>query len=278
MYRTILVHCNDSRRISQVLAPAFAIAEQLESHLIALSVVPPVDIISGGADMTPIVEDAHCVEYREHNARMRAVFDAGIVSRAIKPEWRDVEAGAYSVADTVLPLARTADLVVASQTDESWYNSERLDIVEPLVLESGRPVLVVPNGEPRAGVAKRIVIAWNGRREAARAVFDAMPLLKQADAVKVVWIDPSADGAEEKEIPVVDICAALARHGVRCEGAEEAAASGGVGDGLLKAAAGYRADLLVMGCYGHSRLRELVFGGASRHVLAHMQIPVLLSH
>ncbi len=275
MYTTILVHVNDQRRIRQLLAPALAIAEQFESHVLALSVVPPVSVISGGADMTPIVEDAHCIEYREHAREMRAVFEEAIVSRAIKPEWRGEEAGAFSVADAVLPVARTADLVVACQTDDKWYNSERLDIVEPLVLEGGRPMLVVPNGPARASIGKRILIAWNGKREAARAVFDAMPLLQRADTVKVVWVGAADD---ETDIPVVDICATLARHAVRCEGAEEAKGKGNPGEILLQAAAGFEADLLVMGCYGHSRLREFVFGGASRHVLANATLPVLMSH
>ncbi len=278
MYSTILVHCNDRRRIKHVLAPALTIAERFESHLVALSVVPPVAIISGGADMTPIVEESHCIEYREQNAEMRAAFEAAVVSRAIKPEWRDADAGAFPVADTVLPVARSADLVVASQTDEAWYNSERLDIVEALVLESGRPVLVVPNAPPRSVVGRRILVAWNGRREAARAVFDAMPLLQRADTVKVVWARASAEDEDAKEIPVADICATLARHGVKCEGADEITHGSGIGESLLAAAADYEADLLVMGCYGHSRLREFVFGGASRHVLAKMQIPVLMSH
>jgi nucleotide-binding universal stress UspA family protein len=277
MYTTILVHCNDRRRIKQVLAPALALAERFESHLIALSVVPPVDIISGGADMTPIVDESQSIDYREHNAEMRAAFDAAIVSRSIKPEWRDVDAGAFSVADTALPLARSADLIVASQTDDAWFGSAHLDIVEPLVLESGRPVLIIPNRDTGASVGTRVVIAWNGGRESARAVFDAMPLLQRAQSVKVVWVSQVGE-EDHTQIPVVDICATLARHGVACEGTGQAAASEGVGEDLLRAAADYKADLLVMGCYGHSRLRELVFGGASRTVLANMKIPVLMSH
>ncbi len=125
---------------------------------------------------------------------------------------------------------------------------------------------------------KKVLVAWNARREAARAVFDALPLLQQADEVKVVWVNPQAEGAAPVDVPAGDICAALARHGVKCEATEVAHPRSGVGRTLLARAAEYGSDLLVMGCYGHSRLREFVLGGASRHVLEHMTIPVLMSH
>ena len=109
-------------------------------------------------------------------------------------------------------------------------------------------------------------------------MFDALPLLQQADEVKVVWVNPQDEGAASADVPAGDICAALARHGVKCEATEVARPQAGVGRTLLMRAAEHGSDLLVMGCYGHSRLREFVLGGASRHVLDHMTIPVLMSH
>ena len=125
---------------------------------------------------------------------------------------------------------------------------------------------------------KKVLVAWNARREAARAVFDALPLLQQAQEVKVIWVNPQDEGGVASDVPAGDICAALARHGVKCEATEVARPQTNVGRTLLMRAAEYGSDLLVMGCYGHSRLREFVLGGASRHVLDHMTIPVLMSH
>ena len=144
-------------------------------------------------------------------------------------------------------------------------------------MAAGRPVLMVPNEGLHSGIGSRVVVAWNGRREATRAAFDALPLLQQAKEVKVLWIDPASGDEDGGTFAATDLCAALARHGITCE-AVAAASDGNVGATLLSRAVEQRADLLVMGCYGHSRLTEFVFGGATRHILRHMTIPVLMSH
>jgi nucleotide-binding universal stress UspA family protein len=105
-----------------------------------------------------------------------------------------------------------------------------------------------------------------------------LPILKSANEVKVIWINPQLENEVALDIPAADICTSLARHNVRCEATEQVKPRGSIGEMLLAAAKEMGADLLVMGCYGHTRLHELVFGGASRHVLAHMRLPVLMSH
>ena len=177
-----------------------------------------------------------------------------------------------------MPYARAADLVVASQTDLDWAGTEDLDVADRLVIESGRPVLIVPNAGMHNRIGDKVLVAWNARREAARAVFDALPLLQGAKDVKVVWVNPQSERELAQDIPAADICAALARHGVKCQATEQVAPRAGVGETLLACAKDFKADLIVMGCYGHTRLREFVFGGASRHVLAHMSVPVMMSH
>jgi nucleotide-binding universal stress UspA family protein len=278
MYKTILVHCNDKRRIRALLAPAVGLAEAYQAHLHALSVVPPVSVIAGGPESPPIVVDDHCTLYREENPAMRAAFDDAVRGRGLVPEWQDSDAGALGVADCVLPFARSADLVIASQTDPAWIWSNWLDVADRLVLESGRPVLIVPNTGMHGRVGGKVLVAWNGRRESARAIFDALPILRRAKAVKVAWVNPQSESDIAGDVPAADICTALARHSVKCEATEQLRPGVGVGETLLAAAKDFGADLLVMGCYGHSRLREFVFGGASRHVLQTMSIPVLMSH
>jgi nucleotide-binding universal stress UspA family protein len=278
MYKTILVHCNDQRRIRSLLAPAVGLAEISVAHLHALSVVPPIAVISGGAESSPMVIDEHCKLYRDQNPTMRAAFDDAVRGRGLVPEWQDSEAGTYSVADCVLPYARSADLVIASQTDPAWLGSNWLDIADRLVLESGRPVLVVPNTGRHERLSGKVLVAWNGRREAARAIFDALPILQRAMDVKVVWVNPQSESDIAIDFPAADICAALARHSVKCEATQHVLPSAGVGETLSALATEFGADLLVMGCYGHTRLREFVFGGASRYILQNMSIPVLMSH
>jgi nucleotide-binding universal stress UspA family protein len=278
-YRTILMHCNDRRRIDELLEVGVDLAAKFQAHLTALSVVPPLAVVSTVVpDGMPVIVDEHCKLYREDSPAMRSAFESAVRGQAIVGQWCDEEAGEATVAERVLQHALTADLVVAMQTDPQWSRTLWLDIADRLVIESGRPVLIVPNDSINAGVGNKVLVAWNARREAARAAFDALPILQRASEVRVVWVNPQSEQEVAQDIPAADICAALARHGVKCEATEQIAPRTSVGETLLSCSRDMQADLLVMGCYGHSRLREFIFGGASRHVFAHMSLPVLMAH
>jgi len=279
MYRTILLHCNDKRRINMLLAYAVNLAEMFEAHLRALSVVPPPMVTTTVPGGPIAVIDAHCGVYRAENPEMKAAFEEATRGRALVPEWRDAEADGYPVLDIVLRYGRASDLVVAGQTDREWWGSHYLDVADRLAVEAGRPVLIVPKfPAPAEGLGKKILVGWNARREAARAVFDALPILQKATEVKVVCVNPQFEQNAAQVVPAADICASLARHGVKCEGAEEVDPRTGVGETLLACAHKFGADLLVMGCYGHTRWREFILGGATRHVLSYANLPVLMSH
>ena len=208
---------------------------------------------------------------------MRQQFEEATAAKSFRAEWRDADAGSFPVVGLVLDHARVSDLVVASQTDHEWPASGWLDVADLVAVGSGRPVLVIPNASRLTHIGSRVLVAWNGRREAARAVFDALPILKHAEAIKVVWIDPQSDGEPERTLGQ-DICEALLRHGVRCDKTKRVTPQDGVGPTLMAQAQTFGADLLVMGCYGHSRVREFVFGGATRYFLKNMSVPVLMSH
>jgi nucleotide-binding universal stress UspA family protein len=240
--------------------------------------VPPISIITSGViGVPPIIVDAHCERYRQENSAMRRHFEEATAAKSFSAEWRDADAGSFPVVKVVLEHARASDLVVASQTDDEWPASAWLDVADLVAVESGRPVLFIPNVSQLTYVGTRVLVAWNGSREAARAVFDALPILKHAEATKVVWIDSEID-AEPQQALGQDICEALLRHGVRCEKTMRTIPQDGVGPTLMAQAQTFGADLLVMGCYGHSRLREFVFGGATRYFLNKMRMPVLMSH
>jgi nucleotide-binding universal stress UspA family protein len=279
MYKSILLHCNDKRRINTLLAYAVGLAEMFGAHLRALSVVPPPMVTTTVPGGPIAVIDAHCDVYRADNPEMKAMFEEATRGRALLAEWRDAEADGYPVLDAVLRYGRTADLVVVGQTDREWWGSHYLDLADRLPVEAGRPVLVIPKSPSHPdGLGKRIVVGWNARREAARAVFDALPILRKATEVKVVCVNPQSEQEAAQALPTADICASLARHGVKCEGADEVKPRRSVGETLLACAQDFGADLLVMGCYGHTRWREFVLGGATRHVLSYATLPVLMSH
>jgi nucleotide-binding universal stress UspA family protein len=174
--------------------------------------------------------------------------------------------------------ARSADLVIAAKSDPEFEDSMMLDFPETLATDSGRPTLIVPRSAEGRPIGRRITVAWNGRREAARATFDALPLLETADDVRLLWVNPEDDPRGAGDLPTIEIAATLARHGIKCEAAQSRSTDLKVGDEILARLADHASDLLVMGAYGHTRMREFIFGGTTRHILKHMTVPVLLSH
>lgn len=276
-YKTILLHVNDERRVARLVSVAAQIAQRFEAHVIGLYVLPPIPTYgatSAGARMIAGSLGA----FRQEAERVHAAFEDACKGHPVVAEWRLIEPKHRGVAETIMDHGRAADLVIASQRDPDFDFTTLLDVPDRLVIETGRPVLIVPRVGSYTNLGKRVTIAWNGRRESARAAFDALPLLQQAQSVRIVWVNPKAEKEAAGDLPTVEIAAALARHGVKCEAATSSAPELGVGDALLSSFADDGTDLLVMGAYGHSRLREFVFGGATRHILEHMTVPVLLSH
>lgn len=278
-YKTILVHLNDHRRADRLLAAAVPLARRWDAHLIGLGILPPFVVIpamdGAGASVTV---DEHRKAYQGELARLKRAFGAATSDLQRPGEWREVDAGLGTTAAALIQVARTADLVVAAQADREWPSSALLEDPSRVAIECGRPLLVIPNRGTVSMPPKRVTVAWNARREAARAAFDALPLLKEANEVDVLSIRGANEPSVSGDLPGAEICATLARHGVKCSESEATAASVDVGTEILRRAEASGAELVVMGCYGHSRLREFVLGGASREVLAHMRLPVLLSH
>ncbi len=277
-YKTILVHLHDKDRAHRLLEAAIPLARASGAHLVGLTVLPPYVIIPAGdgAGMSVTI-DEHRTAYKADMQTMKQTFEALTKRQTFVAEWREDDADLGTVPGVVIDHARTADLIIASQKSRDWSLSELTEAPERLGLECGRPVILVPNkGEFRLP-PQRVTIAWNGRREAARAVFDALPLLKAAAAVNVLSINPGMD-ATTGDLPGAEICATLSRHGVKCEATSAVAIDPDVGVEIQRLAKAFGSDLLVMGCYGHSRLREFILGGASRDVLGQMSLPVLMSH
>ena len=138
--------------------------------------------------------------------------------------------------------------------------------------------MTVPLTGTRGEIGKHVLVAWNGKREAARAIFDALPLLVAAKAVTVLGFEQVRSAGDNLPLPDTAIGASLARHGVNVTVQTASAKETSIGEAILARVAGEGADLLVMGAYGHMRLRELVFGGATRHIVRHMTVPTLFSH
>jgi nucleotide-binding universal stress UspA family protein len=276
-YKTILVYLNDNRRAEAILEPAVSLAERNNAHLIGLHVyatvpAPPV-AVPYAADVVNAVAAAQQKETQE----IAAVFSRMTAGRSLVAEWRAEKGPRVNPASVVLEHSRAADLIVTGQTDPDWEATPLVDIAEHLALGSGRPVLVVPYVGRYATLGRNVAIAWKAGRESSRAVFDALPLLKQAEQVQILEIGES--GASRTGVAVdSSIAITLARHGIKPSVRTSVAGEISIGDEILSRLADLGADLLVMGAYGHSRMRELVFGGVTRHIARHMTVPTLLSH
>jgi nucleotide-binding universal stress UspA family protein len=274
-YKTILVHIDPGKRNSVRVEIAIRIARQHDAHLVALHALapfePPGYVM---AEMGPSIVDAQRQMAAVAMARTEGEFTQQVSAADLRNvEWRTA---VEDPVDAMTLHARYADLVVIGQTDTSVSLNVAADFPERLVLAAGRPVLIVPSVGSFATVGKRILVAWNPSREATRAVTDAIPLLQRADTVHVMAVNPKA--GEHGTVAGADIGLYLARHGVRVEVKTDHGAEIDVGNELLSRAADLDADLIVMGGYGHSRLKEWVLGGATRTILESMTVPVLMSH
>jgi nucleotide-binding universal stress UspA family protein len=275
-YKTILVHLNDTRRAEALLEPAIQLATRYNSHLLGLHVyatmpAPPVPMGYASSVLGSIV-----AQERKQGEEIAATFSRMTANGAFVPEWHLLKVPHVDLAPVVMGHGRAADLIIAGQTDPDWDLSPLLDFPERLALESGRPVLVIPYAGRYPRIGRNVVIAWKAGRESARAVFDALPLLQGAENVHILEIKGRGD--ESSMSPDTSIAASLARHGIKPTIRTSVAPDTSVGDEILSRTSDLDADLLVMGAYGHSRMRELVFGGATRHITRHMTVPTLFSH
>jgi nucleotide-binding universal stress UspA family protein len=183
-----------------------------------------------------------------------------------------------ATAELVALHARHADLVVLGQADPEDGPPSAAGTVAAALFDSGRPVLVVPYAGTFVTAGRRVLVGWNASREAARAVNDALPLLVGAEVVTVSAVNPRRGLDGHGDEPGADIALHLARHGVKVDVEHSAAPEIEAADILLNRASELSADLLVVGAYGHSRLREMILGGVTRSLLRQMTVPVLMSH
>lgn len=276
-YKTIVVQMNDDKRARQLLAPAVGLARRFGAHLIGLHVsqgliyVPPVR--GAGGIVAQIKE-----QERQVCERIRMAFEEATRAQGFTAEMRFLNPrGRDDVGALVMKHARAAELIVASQADSSLEASGLLDIPERLAMESGRPVLMIPLAGAQAEIGRKSLIAWNGSREAARAVFDALPLLK-GTKVTVLGIEQVRGKGESDPLPDTEIGASLARHGIDVTVKTASASVLSIGEEIMAQVVEESADLLVMGAYGRARFREIVFGGATRHITRHLAVPTLFSH
>ncbi|WP_036167076.1 universal stress protein [Massilia sp. 9096] len=273
-YKTILVHADGSRGLEARLTFAAALALEHDAHLVGVVQTGILRFVCGIppdgylGDMAPLLDDMRA------SAEQRAAHFDSVARQAgaVSFEHRigDEDAG-YALATQ----AMYADLVIVGQSDPEDPAAAHAGIPEYVALHAPCPVLVLPYARSFGPAFERVVVGWNASPESARAVRQALPLLKGAKEVEVaVFYDARSDAAA---MGGPEVTLMLARHGIAATLCQERAGADPAGDLLTRVAHG-RADLLVMGCYGHKRFREILLGGVSRTVLRDMPVPVLMAH
>jgi nucleotide-binding universal stress UspA family protein len=277
-YKTIaaiLAGENDTPRLIERIS---VMIRSFGAHVTALHAEPSpaahVAVLAG--DMVSIDEKAiDAARKRMEDVQRRFVDHC--VREGISHEWRGVETFTGDSATASLQSVQAADLVVVQQPDPDRPETLYTDL-ETLLFDGGRPVLMMPYIDTGPFDPKRIAIAWKASAESARAVFDALPLLHRAREVEIIVVDAKQTEERRPDMAAADIAAALSRHGIPVTISNQRSAGLPVGDVISNMVSETGADLLVMGAYSHSPVRELLFGGVTRTLLKTMTVPVLLSH
>jgi nucleotide-binding universal stress UspA family protein len=274
-YKTIVVSLNETGRLPQILAAARKLGSTFKAHVRGVYVIPAAQVYPMvGYDAVPEIYDGNRVYFQTEKDKVKAEFEKAMKADGVAGAFVTVDGRTSQIANEVAEQARSADLVILAASKADGSSGVETEFAERVVMLAGRPVLLLPRDGEAPLNLEDIVLGWDNGREAARAAFDALPILRLAKKVRIAGIDVAPKGVE----PGADIAETLAHHGVKAEITHVSSDGMGTGDTLLRAAKDLGAGLVVMGAYGHSRLTEFVFGGATRQALKKLSTPVLMSH
>jgi len=274
-YKTIMVCLNEITALPILLQAATTLGTKFKAHVKGLYVIPAVQVFGAEAyAMTPSVFDGNNLFFKDRQAKVREEFESAMKMQGLTFDFQAIESEYPDISSTIIDESRSFDLVLMVAVPKTPNDPVEDDLVERVAIGSGRPVLVIPAQGKTELNFDDVLIGWDSGREAARAVFDALPLLVKSKHCHICTINAPTDGT----VPGATLAENLARHGIRVETEKVVSDKGSSGEALMRAAADLGCGLVVMGCYGHSRFAELVFGGTTRHVLRHVERPILLSH
>ena len=276
MIKDIVVNLSVGEKPGPACAYAVSLAAAFDAHLAGIAFLyDPIVPISGAGYIPADVIDAQERENEQATRSALNQFNTACARAGVSAESLTLTASYGGVGEQFGRIARRFDVAIVGQAEPETSAVEEI-IAESALFESGRPVIVVPYIQKAPFKLDNVMVCWDGSRSAARAIADAMPLLAKSGGVEVVIV--TNERGKQDEIEGADIGAHLARHGLNVEIKRTALGDIDVADVLLSHAADSGSDLIVMGGYGHSRLREFVLGGVTRSILRSMTAPVLMAH
>ncbi len=273
-YKTIVAILQDEAGAVAMLDVATGLAARFAAHLIGVHAEPlPMPIASpmGFPDATLIGASEDINRAREE--RLGELFASRLGRESLSYEWRSLRSFSGDSVLSALESARCGDIVIAGHGSGEGGSPD----IDTLIQGAGRPVLLVPKERTVRTEVKRVVVAWNGSREAARAVFDALPFILSAEETTILTIDPVERAGETGPLPGTEIAATLARHGARVTIEPVASGDWSRAQVMERTVREKNADLLVLGAFSHSRLREMIFGGTTRSIIENPPCLTLLA-
>jgi nucleotide-binding universal stress UspA family protein len=273
-YKTILLCLNAILSVPRLIDVGIELGTTFGAHVHAVYVLPGA-IVYSGIEFGGTVQfyDEIRRYYEKHLEEVRTKFTSAMKKEGLTFDFQVVDSATADTTEDFAKSARSADLVVVSPLGNVNFPGVESDFPERMVLGAGRPVLILPRNADTNPILGNVLLAWNDSREAARAAFDALPFMSAAKKTQVATIGP-----QRGIVHGAVLAEALDRHGAKVETLSLSLDGLTEGEVLWRAAKDHGARLLVLGCYGHSRLSELVFGGVSRHVFNTLELPVLMSH
>ncbi|EIM27887.1 universal stress protein [Microvirga lotononidis] len=277
MIKDIMVHLDGSAEDEIRLEYGQAIAAAGQAHLIGIftnllsDITIPIPMDGGGAVVQVLAELDERAR-REGDVTAKRLTER-MASLQLPNEFRRLDETYGVLSAKVAELARCADVFIATRPHRKPDMTDWSDLVEAVLFGSGRALLLVPPGRHRQGPIRTVLVAWNGSREAARALREGLSFIDQAARTIVLVVDPPEDMESWNEVE-----RHLARHDIVPELISTESGNRGIGEAILEEASRLSADLIIMGGYGHARLREQVFGGATRDVLQTAASPLLIAH
>ena len=278
-FRTMLVFVDDTEASARRLETALEMARKNEAHLAACALVEQPEYYYGIG--TEVAADVYLEDVERAKAEAQRIAEATrerLMRAGHSGEARWATGSPGVVGEIAARQARYADLTFVGQPAEGPEEALLTRILEGVLFDSGRPLVMIPRDWQGDTFGSKVMIGWNASREAARAVADAMPFIEAAGEVTVALVDPKIGEDAHGEEPGADLAAALAHHDVEVTVDRLPSEGRSVAQRLLIHAGDIGADLVVIGGYGHWRLREMIFGGVTREMVRAAPLPLLMSH
>ena len=278
LIKDILVLCDAGEANDFRVETALLFAKVYTAHTIGMYLVPyPVIPVYGGVfpDVVPYTASDQLGKSNDIANTLESKFREKANDLNVPCEWKTVEGINLRY---IIDNARYADIVIVPQGYSRYGEENTRKFDDYLSIHLGRPLIVIPDLKKVFNLPKNIIIAWDESHEAARAVHDALPLLQYAENIQVISVSISSDEEKASMIYCDDLRTHLSHHGIEVDVVSVEQSSKGTGATILESAIEFDADLIVMGAYGHTRIKEIVLGGATNYLLKHTTIPLFLSH